>query len=314
MTAPRNTVVKYKGISWELRDRILIVTIDRVEKRNAIDTATMNELTHVFTRADADDAVRAVVVTGRGSFFCAGGDLSSGEATFDAVAEGRATSGQDHVETGGPLAMSVFRNRKPFIAAINGPAVGIGITMTLPMDLRVAVPGAKLAFSFVRRGIVPDACASWFLPRIVGLGTALDWVGSGRTFLAEEALQAGLVQSLYAPDQILTAAIELAHRMVDATAPVAGATARQLILRMAGAAHPLESYALESRAIFELGQSADAREGVRAFLDKRAPQFPRKVSADMPTVYPWASQDEALNEGVGGPVESFAGSSYRAGG
>lgn len=303
----------YKGISWEIQDRILIVTIDRADKRNAIDTATMNELTHVFTRADADDQVRAVVVTGRGSFFCAGGDLSPGEATFDAVAEGRAKSDRDHVETGGPLAMSVFRNRKPFIAAINGPAIGIGITMTLPMDIRLSVPGAKLAFSFVRRGIVPDACASWFLPRIVGLGAALDWAGSGRTFLAEEAMRTGLVQSLHAPDQILSAAIALAQQMVDATAPVAGAIARQLILRMAGASHPLDSYDIEAQAIYELGRSADAREGVRAFLDKRAPQFPGTVSADMPGVYPWYTKAEALNEGVGGPIEPFEGSSNRLG-
>jgi enoyl-CoA hydratase/carnithine racemase len=296
----------YQGISWQLQSNVLTVTIERPEKRNAIDTATMNELTHVFTRADRDDQVRAVVVTGRGAYFCAGGDLSPGEATFDPIALERCKSYEDHVETGGPLAMSVFRSRKPFIAAINGAAVGVGITMTLPMDIRISTPGTKLAFAFVRRGIVPDACASWFLPRIVGLGRALEWIGGGAIIRAEQALEAGLVRSLHAPEDILQAAISLAHEMVDHTAPVAGAVARQMVLRMSGAAHPLDAYAVESRAIFELGRSSDAREGVRAFLDKRNARFERKVSTDMPRVYPWWSQQEGLNEGVGGPIEPFA--------
>jgi enoyl-CoA hydratase/carnithine racemase len=298
--------VVYQGISWELQSNVLIVTIERPERRNAIDTATMNELTHVFTCADRDDQVRAVVVTGRGPYFCAGGDLGPGEATFDAIALGRGKSYEDHVETGGPLAMSVFRSRKPFIAAINGAAVGIGITMTLPMDIRIATPDAKIAFAFVRRGIVPDACASWFLPRIVGLGYALEWIGGGGIIRAEQARDAGLVRSLHAPEEIVSAAIALAHEMVDRTAPVAGAVARQMVLRMAGAAHPLDAYAVESRAIFELGRSADAKEGVRAFLEKRHAQFARKVSTDMPRVYPWWPQQEGLNEGVGGPVEPFS--------
>jgi enoyl-CoA hydratase/carnithine racemase len=297
--------VDYKGISWTLEDRILLVSICREEHRNAIDTGTMNELTNVFTRADLDEEVRAVVLTGQGKYFCAGGDLAPAEATFDAVVLGRATNVHDHVETGGPLAMSVFRSRKPIIAAINGPAVGIGITMTLPMDVRLATPGCKLAFPFVRRGIVPDACASWFLPRIVGLSTALDWVCSGRTFPAEEALQAGLISKICPAATIIAEAIQLARDIVENTAPVAVATARQMFLRMAGAPHPLDAFRIESPAIFELGRSPDAREGVRAFLDKRAPYFTSTVSENMPSCSPWWSENEAINRDVGGPAEPF---------
>jgi enoyl-CoA hydratase/carnithine racemase len=297
--------VNYKGINWQLEDGVLLVSICREERRNAIDTATMNELTNVFTRADLDDEVRAVVVTGQGRYFCAGGDLAPGEATFDAVALGRATNTGDHVETGGPLAMSVFRSRKPIIAAINGPAVGIGITMTLPMDVRLAVPGCKLAFPFVRRGIVPDACASWFLPRIVGLGTALDWACSGRTFLAEEALEAGLISKIHPADTIVAEARRLARDIVENAAAVAVATTRQMFLRMAGAAHPLEAFDIESPAIFELGRSPDAREGVRAFLDKRRPNFTLKVSTDMPSPVPWWPDEEAINRDVGGSADPF---------
>jgi enoyl-CoA hydratase/carnithine racemase len=297
--------VDYKGIDWSLSDRILLVSICRESRRNAIDTATMNELTNVFTRADLDDEVRALVVTGRGKYFCAGGDLAPGEATFDAVALGRSTAEDDHVETGGPLAMSVFRSRKPIIAAINGAAVGIGITMTLPMDVRLATPGCKIAFPFVRRGIVPDACAAWFLPRIVGLGTALDWACSGRTFLAEEALEAGLIKSICPPETIVSDAIQMARDVVANTAPVAVAITRQLFMRMAGAAHPLDAFKIESPAIFELGRSADAREGVRAFLDKRSPRFSLKVSANMPKCVPWWPEEEAINRNVGGPAAAF---------
>jgi enoyl-CoA hydratase/carnithine racemase len=297
--------VEYKGISWTLTDHILVVTIEREPQRNAIDTATMNELTNIFTRADLDDEVRVVIVTGRGKYFCAGGDLSPGEKTFDAVALGRAKDVHDHVETGGPLGMSVFRNRKPFIAAINGAAVGIGITMTLPMDVRLATPGCKMAFTFVRRGIVPDACASWFLPRIVGLSTALDLACSGRTFLAEEALSAGLIYKICSAETILDEARRIARELVDHAAPVAVATTRQMIMRMAGAAHPLDAFAIESAAIFELGRSADAREGVRAFLDKREPHFSLMVSKNMPACVPWWSPDEAINEGVGGAATPF---------
>jgi enoyl-CoA hydratase/carnithine racemase len=296
-------VTGYRAITWELdSDGLLTVTINRPEKLNALDTAAMNELTHVFTRADRDDRVRVVIVTGAGRAFCAGGDLSAGTGTFDAVAAGRASDAANHVETGGPLAMSVFTNRKPFVAALNGAAVGVGLTLTLPMDTRIAVPGAKLALSFVRRGIVPDACASWFLPRLVGLPTALDWAGTGRTFRTEEGHAAGLIDELVSPDGLLGRARARAREYLEA-APVAVAVTRQLVLRMAAAEHPLDAYAAEAPAIFELGRSADAREGVAAFLGKRRPAFPGRVSTDLPSHYPWWSRPETLADP--GPIEPF---------
>jgi enoyl-CoA hydratase/carnithine racemase len=282
-----------------------MVTINRPDRLNAIDTQTMNELTNAFSRADVDDNVRVVVVTGEGRAFCAGGDLSTGAKTFDAVAMDRASSMDDNVETGGPMAMSVFRNRKPFIAAINGPAVGIGLTMTLPMDIRLATPDAKLAMTFVRRGIVPDACATWFLPRLVGLSRALDWTCSGRTFTGEEAYEAGLVRSLHSSEDIVPAAQEIAQEIIRWTPPVAVAVARQLILRMSGAAHPMDAYEVDSKAIFEMGRSRDSAEGVLAFLEKRKPVFVGNVTTDMPAVYPWWSRWEGLNDGVGGEVAPF---------
>jgi enoyl-CoA hydratase/carnithine racemase len=203
-----------------------------------------------------------VIVTGAGRAFCAGGDLSSGTKTFDAVAEGRASGSGDHVETGGPLAMSIFGSRKPFIAALNGAAVGIGLTMILPMDLRIAVPGAKLAMSFTRRGIVPDACATWFLPRLVGLSTALDWAATGRTFMSEDAHRAGLVDELAAPEQLMDRARQRAREYL-AAAPIAVAMTRQMVLRMAAAEDPLDAYMVESPAIFELGRSTTRRRAWR---------------------------------------------------
>lgn len=293
----------YRALRWELdADGILTVTLHRPDKLNALDTAAMNELTHVFTRADRDDRVRVVIVTGAGRAFCAGGDLSGGSGTFDAAAHGRGSAAADHVETGGPLAMSVFTNRKPFVAALNGAAVGVGLTLTLPMDTRIAVPGAKLALSFVRRGIVPDACASWFLPRLVGLSKALDWAGTGRTFRTEEAFAAGLVDELVPAEELLGRARVRAREYLHA-APVAVAMTRQLVLRMAAAEHPLDAYAVEAPAIFELGRSADAREGVAAFLDKRAPAFPGRVSTDLPGPYPWWTRPEQLADP--GPIEPF---------
>jgi enoyl-CoA hydratase/carnithine racemase len=299
-------MVAYSGIRTTLEGRILTIVIDRPAVRNAIDTQTMNELTHAFTRADRDDSVRVVVVTGSGDYFCAGGDLTPGDATFDAEAMGRARGAEDHVETGGPLAMSVFRSRKPFVAAINGPAVGIGLTLTLPMDVRLSTPDAKLAFSFVRRGIVPDACATWFLPRLVGLARALEWAGNGRIFLGEEAHAAGLVSRLCSREELLSAAYEVAHEYIDHASPVAVAMTRLMVLHMSGQSHPLDAFAVDSPAIFELGTSEDCKEGVRAFKERRMPNFSGRVSSDMPSVYPWWNRDESLNNGLAAPIEPYA--------
>jgi enoyl-CoA hydratase/carnithine racemase len=223
-------------------------------------------------------------VTGAGRAFCAGADLGSGGDTFD-WSELATDEGDVPRDTGGKVSLRIHRSLKPVIAAINGPAVGVGITMTLPMDVRLAAAGAKIGFVFVRRGIVPEACSSWFLPRIVGVSQALEWVENGRVFTAEEALAGGLVRSVHSPEDVLGTAQALAREMATETAPVSVALARQLIWRMAGAAHPLEAHRADSRGMFSRGQSADAREGVEAFLEKRPAAFPDRVSDGLPDLF-----------------------------
>src|SRR3712207_4870749 len=246
-----------------------------------------SELIAAFDASDADDDVRAVIVTGAGRAFCAGADLGGGGATFDS----RERAPRDELEDGTPrdgggqVALRIFESRKPVIAAINGAAVGVGITMTLPMDVRLAVRGAKIGFVFARRGIVPEACSSWFLPRVVGISRAMEWIATGRVFTAEEALEAGLVRSLHHPDELLPAAYKLAREIADTTAPVSVALARQLMWTMLGAAHPMDAHRADSRAMFSRGQSADAREGVESFLEKRPPTFPDRVSDGLPDVF-----------------------------
>ena len=275
------------AIDYKVVDGIATVTINRPERRNAIDTAAMLELAEAIRRADADDDVRVVVVTGAGDNFCAGGDLAAGTRTFDAVDQGRATSIEDHRETGGYIAEALWDCRKISIAAINGPAVGIGFTLTLPMDIRLASTSARLGAVFVRRGIVPDACAAWFLPRLVGLSRAIEWACSGRLFPAEEALSAGLVRSLHEPGELLPAAYALARDIAENTSPVAVALTRQMLLRTSGAATPGEAHRIGSWALYEMGRSPDAAEGVSAFLEKRPAKFGMRVSRDMPSFYPW---------------------------
>ena len=271
----------YDQISYEVDDRVATITLDRPEKLNAFTRVMLTELLDALDRVDADDEVRAVVVTGRGRAFCAGADLSGGGRTFD-----RDTLGPRSDETlrdgGGRLTTRIFECRKPVIAAINGPAVGVGITMTLAMDIRLAVPDAKIGFVFTRRGIVPEAASSWFLPRLVGISTALEWAFSGRVFAATEAHERGLVRSLHAPDELLPAAYELAREIAENASPVAVALTRQMYWRMLGAAHPMDAHSVDSRAMYAMGRSPDAAEGVTAFLEKRAPDFPMRVSADLP--------------------------------
>lgn len=275
-------------------DGIAVLTLDRPDKLNAFNVVMQNELIAAFDQTDADDSVRAVIVTGRGRVFCAGADLSAGEVTFDYEARGETqASGRYendvHRDGGGLVTLRIFESLKPVIAAINGPAVGIGASMTLPMDARLATPASKLGFVFARRGLVPDAAASWFLSRLVGLPTALEWSYSGRVFMTEEGLEKGLVGSLHDPDDLLPAARKLALSMVSDSAPVSIALTRQLIWRMAGASHPMDAHRADSRALQAQGASDDVREGVMAFLEKRKAEFPQTVSADMPHV--WDGQE-----------------------
>jgi enoyl-CoA hydratase/carnithine racemase len=276
--------MEFEQIITEVDDRVLTITLNRPERLNAWTATMCRELIAAFDRADADDQVRAVVITGAGRGYCAGADLAGGGETFDWSE--RETDGAVPRDNGGEFTLRVFESTKPVIAAINGPAVGVGVTMTLPMDVRLAADDARLGFVFTRRGIVPEACSSWFLPRVVGISRALEWVATGRVFSAQEALEAGLVRSLHPADELLGAAYELAHEIADNTAPVSVALGRRMLWTMLGAEHPMEAHRADSRAMFARGQSADAREGVTAFLEKRPPSFPDRVSDGLPELFP----------------------------
>ena len=273
-------------IRYEVKDRVATVTLDRPDKLNAFTRRMRDELIGAFAAADTDDEVRVVIVTGAGRAFCAGADLSGGTGTFDY--EKRDDAGlEDHRDGGGRVSLAVYALKKPVIAAINGPAVGVGVTMTLPMDIRIASSAAKFGFVFARRGIVPEACSSWFLPKVVGLSRAAEWLYTGRVFGADEALAGGLVSRVVAPEQLMPAAMALAHEIADNTSAVAVALARQMLWRMAGADHPMEAHKVDSRGIFAMGASPDVKEGIAAFKEKRAPRFGMKASSDMPSFYPW---------------------------
>jgi len=288
--------VSFATISYEVEDSIATLTLDRPDKLNAVDPTMERELLEVFDVIDADDAVRAVVVTGRGRAFCAGADLSSASAGFDVVrrAQERGTEdvqpGDVPRDGGGMVNLRIFRCLKPVIAAINGAGVGFGATLPLPMDIRLAAEGAKFGFVFSRRGMCLDGAASWFLPRIVGMSRALEWAMSGRIFGADEALEAGLIRSIHPPDELLGAAYALARELTKHSAPVSVALNRQLLWQMGGAAHPMEAHRMESIYILHRAPSADAAEGAASFLEKRPAQFPLKVSTDLPAAFPW--QDE----------------------
>lgn len=281
----------FETLLYAVEDGIATITLNRPDKLNAFTARMMAELIAVFDRTDADDAVRVVIVTGAGRAFCAGADLSAGGATFDrnspqAVEREEGKVGDVYRDGGGRVVLRIYESLKPVIAAVNGAAVGIGATMQLPMDIRLASTDARFGFVFARRGITPEACSSWFLPRLVGMQTALEWCFTGRVFSAQEALERGLVRSLHAPDDLLPAARALAREIADNTAPVSVALSRQLLWRMAGADHPMEAHKVDSRAIQSRGAAADAREGVSAFLEKRQPTYPDKVSTDLPDIWP----------------------------
>jgi enoyl-CoA hydratase/carnithine racemase len=276
----------YTQIRYEVSDSIATVTLARPEKMNAFTGVMMRELLDVFDVIDADDAVRAVIVTGDGKAFCAGADLSSGAKTFD---DGDWSSTSDDTvrrDGGGQVTLRIFACKKPVIAAINGAAVGIGATMTLPMDVRLASSVARIGFVFTRRGIVPEACSSWFLPRVVGISRAAEWVYTGRILSADEAASGDLVRTVYAPDELLPAARALAREIADNTSGVSVALSRQMLWRMLGADHPMQAHRVDSRAIQLRGRSADAHEGVTSFLEKRPAQFSDSVAASLPDVFP----------------------------
>ena len=276
----------YDTILTDLEDGVLTLTLNRPEKLNAFTREMQAEMIDAFDAADADDQVRSVIVTGAGRGFCAGADLSSGGSTFDADARPDRESGLK-ADGGGLLTLRIYECRKPVIAAINGPAVGVGVTMTLPMDIRIAASQARLGFVFARRGIVPEACSSYFLPRVVGISQALEWCYSGRVFAAEEALRGGLVRSLHDKADLLPAARAIAREFSEHSSPLSVTMIRQMMWRMLGADHPVEAHNLDSRAIYHLGRGADAKEGVEAFLEKRPAQFKGRVSEDMPEFFPW---------------------------
>ena len=292
----------YETIKYDVAEQILTITLNRPDKLNAFNMTMMNELIDAFGKADADDNVRAIIVTGAGRAFCAGADLSSGADTFDRdakrgpvkrLANGDVDYSDPNVrDGGGQVTLRIFKCLKPVIGAINGAAVGIGATMQLPMDIRIASENARFGFVFSQRGIVPEAASSWFLPRLVGISQALEWCYSGRVFPAQQALAGRLVSKVVPPDQLLPVARELARGFIDKTAPVSVALIRQMMWRMMGADDPMEAHKVDSRGIYARGASADVKEGVMSFLEKRPAKFTQTVSKDMPSYFPWWTERE----------------------
>jgi enoyl-CoA hydratase/carnithine racemase len=292
----------YETILYEVADNILTITLNRPDKLNAFNGTMQAEMIDAFEHADQDDNVRAIIVTGAGRAFCAGADLSSGANTFDRdarrgpvkrLADGAVDYSDPNVrDGGGRVTLRIFKCLKPVIAAINGPAVGIGVTMQLAMDIRIASEAARFGFVFAQRGIVPEAASSWFLPRIVGISQALEWCFTGRVFPAQEALAGRLVSKVVPPDDLLPTARALAREIAEKTAPVSVALIRQMMWRMLGADDPMEAHKVDSRGIYARGRSDDVKEGVTSFLEKRPAQFKNTVSADMPDYFPWWDERE----------------------
>ena len=281
----------YATIITDIADGIMTITLNRPDRLNAFTREMLLEMTDALDVADAEDTVRGIIVTGAGRGFCAGADLASGGNTFDAGARTDRPGGLN-ADGGGLLTLRIYECRKPVVAAINGPAVGVGVTMTLPMDVRIAADDARFGFVFARRGIVPEACSSYFLPRIVGISQALQWCYSGRVFDAKEALDARLVQSLHPKDALLPAARAIIREIADNASPLSVTMIRHMLWRMLGADHPVEAHNLDSRAVYHLGSGPDSKEGVEAFLEKRPAAFGSKVSTDMPDFFPWWERRE----------------------
>ncbi|MBV9509137.1 MAG: crotonase/enoyl-CoA hydratase family protein [Caulobacteraceae bacterium] len=278
----------FETLLYEVQDGVATITLNRPDRLNAFNEQMRLDMIAAFDATDADDAVRAVIVTGAGRGFCAGADLAAGGETF----AGAAQEQEIQRDGGGQLTLRIFDSLKPVIAAVNGPAVGVGATMQLAMDIRLASTEARYGFVFARRGIAPEAASSWFLPRLVGVSTALEWCYSGRVFPAAEAKERGLVRSLHAPDELLPAARAIAREIADNAAPVSVAVTRQLLWRGLTESHPMEAHRADSRAIQFRGASADAREGVTSFLEKRPASYPDRVSKDLPDIWPrWKQPD-----------------------
>lgn len=277
----------FEQIRYEVSDHVATITLHRPDAMNAFTGTMMHEIIAAFDEIDADDDVRAVIVTGEGNrAFCAGADLSSGGETFAKGGSDVQTSVGVPRDGGGLVSLRIFESTKPVIAAINGAAVGVGVTMTLPMDIRLASTSAKFGFVFARRGIVPEACSSWFLPRLVGVSQAAEWCYTGRVFPATEALEGGLVRSLHEPEELLPAARAIAAEIAEHAAPVSVSLTRQMLWRMLGADHPMQAHRVDSRGIMERGKSGDSREGVMSFLEKRPAVFPDRVSDGLPEIFP----------------------------
>ena len=286
--------MEFECILYEVKDKVLTITLNRPDRLNAYTGQMQSNLIEAFDKAGKDDDIRAIIVTGAGRGFCAGADLGAGGNTFNREVrnnKGETEGIKDDPEWmrdgGGRTTLAIFDCPKPIIAAFNGPAVGVGVTMTLPMDIRIASEEAKFGFVFARRGLVPEAASSWFLPRVVGINKALEWTFSGRVFSPEEAKEGGLIRSIHPADKLLEEANKIAQEIVENTSAVSVAMTRQMLWKLLGADHPMEAHKVDSRAIYELGQGGGAKEGVESFLEKRPPEFPSKVSKDMPEFYPW---------------------------
>ena len=295
---------EFETILYEVSERIATITLNRPERLNAFNSQMLRDVMDAIDLVDADDDVRAVIFTGAGRGYCAGADLSGGADTFDfdrqsderkAERAAERSEGGDLAwmrDGGGLLTLRLYECNKPLIAAINGPAVGVGVTMTLPMDIRLASTKARIGFVFARRGVVPEACSSYFLPRVVGLSKALEWCFSGRVFDADEALEGGLVRSLHDPDDLLPAARAIAAEIAENTSAISVTVIRHMLWRMLAADHPMEAHKIDSRGIFHLGRGADAHEGVASFLEKRPPEFTLRPTQDLPEYFPWWDEPE----------------------
>lgn len=283
--------MSFNTILYEVEDNILTITLNRPDSLNAFNGEMCSDLIRAFDMSDADDDVRAVIITGAGRGFCAGADLAKGADTWEGHEE--ALEKKKNIgDGGGELSRRIFNSLKPVIVAFNGPAVGVGLTFPCAADIRLAAKNIKMGFVFAARGIIPEGCSSWFLPRLVGISKTLEWCYTARVFRSEEALEAGLVRSLHEPEDLIPAARELAREMTETSSAVSNTVIRHMMWRMLGASHPIEAHRIDTLGINALGVSADAKEGITSFLEKRKPNFPGRVSKDLPDYFPWWEEPE----------------------